>query len=47
MHRVAQEHLAIAQCLADGDKDGAIAALHVNWEGGRDRLVAQLEEQID
>ncbi|OJV26967.1 MAG: hypothetical protein BGO26_04960 [Actinobacteria bacterium 69-20] len=47
VHRVAQEHLAIAQCLADGDKDGAIAALHVNWEGGRDRLVAQLEEQID
>ncbi len=47
VHRVAREHQAIAQCLADGDKDGAIAALHENWLNGRDRLVAQLEEQID
>lgn len=47
VRRVAKEHLAIAECLLNGDKEGAIAALHTNWINGRDRLVAQLEEQID
>lgn len=47
VHRVAKEHLAVAECLLAGDKAGAVEALHLNWINSRDRLVAQLEEQID
>lgn len=46
VHRVAQEHEAIAQHLLDGDKDAAITALRENWLNSRDRLVSQLEDRI-
>lgn len=43
--RAASEHVAIAECLAGGDKAGAIAALKVNWMNGSERLIAQFEEE--
>lgn len=43
--RAASEHLAIAECLASGDKAAAIAALKVNWMNGCQRLIVQFEEQ--
>ena len=40
VERVAAEHAAIANCLAEGDVEGAKAALKVNWLNGVQRLLA-------
>lgn len=39
--RVAAEHGAIAQCLADGDLPGAKQALETNWVNGAKRILMQ------
>lgn len=42
LQRAAEEHERIAQHLLDGDLDGALAALEVNWTSGKERILERL-----
>ena len=43
--RVAEEHGAIARCLAAGDIPGAKEALKANWVNGAKRILLQADER--
>lgn len=42
MARSAEEHERIAQCLLDGDLEGAVRALETNWNSGMERILERL-----
>lgn len=42
LERSAEEHERIAECLLDGDRTAAIAALRKNWESGAQRILEHL-----
>jgi DNA-binding GntR family transcriptional regulator len=44
LRRAAEEHEQIAQCVLDGDIDGAVAALKKNWHSGMQRILELMDD---